>query len=135
MMPFPHKNLIYKSSILVTTNCIKMKQTEYSIIGFFVGAIIGVLIGLGFMNQFKESQRASIMPISLIAFGISFGASGAAFGSKLGNDENREKELGLDKSEDGYFQDGKYWVGYTKWKNPSTGEAYELHTTRSNGGS
>jgi hypothetical protein len=91
------------------------KIIAYSIVGLFVGAIIGFLAALGQLNYTKKSQRENATPIYVYGFCILFGIAGISFAYKKAEDEIKTEELGLDKINSTKLKDGRKWVYESRW--------------------
>ena len=104
-----------------------MKKNQFRFTLSIVGIIIGVFIGLGFLNQTKKSQRETIFVYAMCG-GISLGLIGGyRLGYKLDLDVYKEELLGLDKTETAYHKNGRSWIISTKWTD-SKNNKYALLT-------
>jgi hypothetical protein len=109
-----------------------MKSNQYAVVGFLLGAVLGVLIGFGELSMIKKSQRDAVMPFAVIGTALAFGVGGAKLGYNAGKDDELTTSLGLNSIKDEYYKEGKYWIGVSSWTNPQTGKVYRLTTARSN---
>ena len=108
----------------------RKKQFEYGLQGAIIGLVIGAIVGFFTLNQIKLSQRGTMLPITIVA-GAVFGAiSGYSIGSKIGKNAYIEERLGFNSLDTGFYKDGRYWVGYTKWTDNRDNRQYILQTSR-----
>ena len=88
---------------------------SYSLTGILIGLMLGLLAGVGAMQQVKMSQRGTILPFALVICGVSFAASGYKIGKKLGREEYIEKCLGIDRHSTSFDKKGRYWFAITSF--------------------
>ena len=113
----------------------RKKQLEFGITGLIIGVAIGALLGLGELNFVKKSQRPAFMPFAIGITAIIGACVGYGIGSNMGKSTYIEDALGISKpTEDGYYKDGRYWVGRTSWKDTRDGKEYNLITRRNGSG-
>ena len=144
-----------------------MRYLLYSIIGLVVGGILGALFGIilfgGELNQVKKSQRGAVSDIMFIPMLAIGGVVGMVLGVKIASsvaDEEMEakikeeiriqkekereeylnqkrkiyKELGLDLAQHRVFKEGRFWKGESYWINPTIKKEYTLLTYKSSYG-
>ena len=109
----------------------KTKQNEYAVIGLIIGAVLGMIVGLGAMNMIKESQRGQMLYPALGICILGFGVIGYSAGKSLGRETDKEIELGHDKAKENIFQQGRVWVAITEWSSKDN-QNYKLITGQTN---
>jgi hypothetical protein len=97
----------------------------------FAGIIIGVLLGFFALNQVKENERDSMLPIALIVGAIIGAGSGFGIGSTIGKSVYIEERIGQADAQDGFWKEGKFWKGMTNWTDKRNGKKYQLITSKS----
>lgn len=108
-----------------------MKKSQYRIICSITGIIIGLFIGLGILNQTKQSQRETIA-LYAISGGVLIGLIGGyGLGDKLDTEEYVGEVLGIKKAETEYYKSGRSWIISTKWID-SNNKEYLLITGQNN---
>ena len=95
----------------------KRKQSEYAIIGLVIGIIVGFLLGIFALSQFKKSQREQLSLISIGLFTVGFAAIGYAKGSKIGKEIDKEERTGISKATTALHPYKRGWVAITEWTN------------------
>lgn len=107
------------------------KMLSYGVAGFFLGAILGAIVGLTTLGQVKKSQRETALPISVVLFSVGFAVAGAGIGANMGKNSYIEERTGISNpTVDGYKQEGRYWVGVTKWIDKRDNKEYRIATGR-----
>lgn len=91
------------------------KKSNFRITFSIVGIIIGLLTGLGIINQIKKSQRENIIHFSLISCSIIGLLGGYKVGDKFDTDELFDELLGINRAEIEYFKNGRSWIIRSKW--------------------
>jgi|GEM_PF-4168158 hypothetical protein len=105
-----------------------MSKIGIVIICGVIGALIGLFMATGAINQTKKSERGAFSPIALVA-GLAIGALGGLFlANTLIQDDNAVKKFGFDKMETFETKSGRKWVVETKWVNPLTGNTNSIET-------
>lgn len=109
------------------------KKLEYAILGLIIGVILGILLGFGELQWIKKSQRQSFMPLAIGISVLLCACVGYSWGSKTGKEIYVDECLGIDKSEESFYKDGRFWVGITKWIDKRDSKQYQLVTSRHGG--
>jgi hypothetical protein len=114
-------------------NCMRKKKFEFGVRGFIIGLFIGVLAGFGALTQINKSQRGMMLPIAVPGFAVFFAISGYKKGSAMGKSAYINEQLGIDEPlSHGFFKEGRYWYGITKWQDKRDGTEHKIITGRSN---
>ena len=92
------------------------KKTKFRQTFTIVGLFLGLLIGGGMLSQIKSSQRDKVSLMIIASLTLIGGITGFKIGENLDDDEYIESILGIDKAENGYRQNGRFWTGVTKWR-------------------
>lgn len=111
-----------------------MKAISYALGFGIIGLLIGVLAGVGETRYYKKSQREDILPINMIVCGSVFAVVGAALGFSLGDNERKEKTLGLNTAATDYYKQGRYWTAMTKWIDPESRRQCIISTNKDQSG-
>lgn len=110
------------------------KQIEYGMYGLLIGIVAGVIIGISTLNYMNKTER-SMMPLFIVGISsIVIGVIGYGKGSSIGKGIYIEQTLGIDKATDSMLQDGRYWIGITKWMDTRNNKQSTLLTARSQAG-
>ena len=110
------------------------KQFEYGIMGILIGIAAGALLGFSILSQMNKTER-SMMLIFIIGTCCIIGAlAGYVKGASIGKAAYIQDVLGINSASDNMLQDGRYWVGVTKWTDKREHKENTLLTARSHSG-
>ena len=111
----------------------KKKQFEVGMTGLVLGVFVGILLGVGELNWIKKSQRGT-MAIPVIAVTVFITAiAGYNIGSGIGKKQFIEERTGIKYAQEGYYKEGRYWVGITQWTDKRGNQTFKIKTERVGG--
>lgn len=108
-----------------------MKSILPTIIGAFIGGLLGLMIGSGETRWVKKSQQEKSFPVMAIAGLLLGGISGLIISNSIGKDEKDSAQYGFRSMETFESKMGRKWEFQTTWKNPITGNQNMIKTLHS----
>lgn len=112
----------------------RKKQLEYGFYGILIGAVLGILVGIGELNYIKKGIRnqAALPVISITVIGLSL--AGMSYGRKLGKEAYIEDRIGMNSITVEYEKIGRYWEGVMQWTDKRNDKRYWLRIAKGNTG-
>ncbi|ATP58929.1 hypothetical protein CPT03_21890 [Pedobacter ginsengisoli] len=103
-----------------------------AISGAIIGAILGFLSGVGYLNMnVKKSQWLTMFPIVTSITTIVGACTGGKIGYNIERSEKINRALGLDKVHYIHFKVGRFWQSESTWQD-CKGRTYKLKTLKGN---